>query len=150
MVSFIQDLRYLSWLENKLSVRFDPKSAIWLTSLSPSGSIRGVVVFSRFVDDRTCELTVASDDKAGFISREFAFAVAYYVWITCKFERVTAIIAVDNSKSLHLAQRLGFQEEGTLRKWFRGGKDAKILGLLREDCKWLRMLNGQWKPPAST
>lgn len=69
-------------------------------------------------------------------------AVAGYVWLQCQCRRVTAIIAVGNEKSLNLAQRLGFQEEGLLKNWYASG-DAKILGLLREDCTWFKVLNGQ-------
>ena len=140
MVDYFQNPAYLAWAERELGVNFTFAECRWLTSLDSDGNVLGVVVFSRFTEGN-CELTVVGRDKA-FITKGFALAVARFVFVQCDCRRVTAIIAVGNELSLSLAQRLGFQEEGTLRSWFRDG-DAKILGLLREDCKWLRILNGR-------
>lgn len=140
-VDFSQNLGALQWAERVLGQRFDSRSACWLTSLSKSGSILGVVIFSRFTTGN-CEITVAAKDPR-FISKRFALAVASYPFIQLGYRRVTAIIAVDNEKSLSLAQRLGFRIEGTARYWYPNG-DAHILGLLREDCKFLpKDENGQ-------
>lgn len=142
MLDAAQNPRYLLWAEERLGVKFDPRTVSLLTNLDKDGSILGVVVFSRFFDNRHCELTVVSDGSRRFITKAFAIAVAHYLWCQCNFERVTAIIAVENSRSLNLAEQLGFQVEGRLRRWYRSG-DAFILGLLREDCKWLKVINGQ-------
>jgi RimJ/RimL family protein N-acetyltransferase len=76
-----------------------------------------------------------------FISKRFAYAVAFYPFIQLACRRVTAFIAVDNAKSLSLAQRLGFRVEGIAKSWFPAS-DAYILGLTREECKWLKDFHG--------
>jgi RimJ/RimL family protein N-acetyltransferase len=141
VVSFEQRPEYLQWAEGVLGQKFDPKTVSLLTSLSQSGTILGVVIFSRFTTGN-CEITVAARDPR-FISKRFALAVAAYPFLQLGYRRVTAFIAVDNLQSLDLAQRLGFRIEGTARYWFPSG-DAYILGLLREDCKFLpKDENGQ-------
>lgn len=141
MIDFAQKLDYLAWANSLLGRQFDPRteSVTWLTSLDQTGNILGVVIFSRFTTGN-CEITVAAKD-ARFISKRFAYAVAYYPFWQLQCRRVTAFIAVENEKSLSLAQRLGFRIEGTVRNWFPTG-DAHILGLLREDFVWLKDFHG--------
>jgi RimJ/RimL family protein N-acetyltransferase len=150
MIDYAQRPEHLKWAESLLGQRFDARAACWLTSLDQTGKILGVVIFSRFTTGN-CEITVASVDPR-FISKRFAFAVAAYPFLQLDCRRVTAFIAVENAKSLSLAQRLGFRIEGTARDWFPTG-DAHILGLLRQDCKFAMMLkeqDGQPRTAAST
>jgi RimJ/RimL family protein N-acetyltransferase len=143
VIDWVQRPEALAWAEKRLRVKFDPRTVTWLTSISQTGSILGVVVFSRFTTGN-CEVTVVADEPR-FLSRTFLYACLFYVFIQMECSRVTAFIAVENAKSLSLAQRLGFRIEGTVRKWFPTG-DAHILGLIREDCKWLKDENGQPLP----
>ena len=148
MIDFAQHPAYLAFAERVLGVKYDARAVTWLTSRGQNGSILGVVVFSRFTTGN-CEITVAAR-SSHFITKRFALAVAAYPFIQMDCRRVTAIIAVENEKSLGLAQQLGFRIEGTLKEWFPSG-DAKILGLLREDCKWLKdYSNGFTRSTSST
>jgi RimJ/RimL family protein N-acetyltransferase len=140
VIDYKQNPAYLGWAENILGVNFAGNPAVWLTSLDQAGNILGVVVFSSFTKGN-CEVTVAAVDPR-FITRRFAIAVAAYAFIQMECRRVTAMIAVENAKSLSLAQRLGFRMEGTAREWFPGG-DAYILGLLKKDCDWLKDSHGK-------
>lgn len=149
MIDFSQNVMALHWAEDILGVSFQHTPAVWLTQHSSAGTILGVVVFSRFTTGN-CEITVAS--KGPWLSRDLAFAVGHYVFNTQQCRRVTAIIAVENAKSLKLAQRLGFRIEGTLRDWFPTG-DAHVLGFLAEDLPKMRILKdfyGQPEAPGPT
>lgn len=55
-----------------------------------------------------------------------------------KLSRMTARIAPDNERSIKVAKKLGFQQEGRIRKGLDGERDALVFGLLREDCKLLK------------
>lgn len=134
MVDFEQNPEALAWAEKRLGVVFGAEPARWLTSRSTDGTILGVVIFSRFTTGN-CEVTVVGEP--GFITKSFAYAVAWYVFGQLDQRRATAIIAVDKSKSLNLAQRLGFRIEGTLKEWYSTG-DAYILGILRKDCSFYK------------
>jgi RimJ/RimL family protein N-acetyltransferase len=52
--------------------------------------------------------------------------------------RVTAVCRVSNTKIIRFCLKLGFKQEGVLRR-FRGDEDAIVLGMLREEAeRWLR------------
>jgi RimJ/RimL family protein N-acetyltransferase len=139
MIDFAQHPRYLHWAEEQLGQSFSGIPAAWLTSIDQTGSILGVVIFSRFTT-ANCEITVASSSPR-FLSRRLIQAAAVYAFIQMEKRRVTAFIAVGNDKSLSLAQRLGFRVEGIAKSWFPAS-DAYILGLTREECKWLKDFHG--------
>jgi len=147
LVDFAQDPRYLAFAESILGVRFDPRTVTYLTSLDQSGNILGVAVFSRFTTGN-CELTVASSGL-NWLSRGFIYRAAAYAFLQINCRRVTAIIAVENEKSLNLAQQFGFKMEGRLRDWFPSG-DAFILGLMAEQCDWIKDSHGQPFRPRNT
>lgn len=148
MIEYTQDPAYLAWAERALGVSFKGQPVRWLTSKDRNGSILGVVVFSRS-NTWGCEVTVAASTPR-FLSREMLQACLAYLFVTCQYRRVTAIVNRKNLKSLSLAQRLGFQIEGVARNWF-GDDDACILGLLPQDFygtnrksfSWLKELYGE-------
>jgi RimJ/RimL family protein N-acetyltransferase len=129
MIDFSQNQTCLRWAEKILGVNFSHTPATWLTAINQQGTILGVVIFSRFTTGN-CEVTVVLKDT--FLPRLLMLASAAYVFEQLGYRRATAIIAVENERSLKSAQRLGFRIEGRLRDWFPTG-DAFILGMLRED-----------------
>jgi RimJ/RimL family protein N-acetyltransferase len=143
-VDWRQDESALAYLEalTGLPQNYVSGTATWLTSRDKLGNVLGVVLFSRFTEGG-CEISVAASSPR-FITKEFARAVAGYLFGQCNYRRVTAFIAVGNLKSLNLAQRLGFKVEGRVRSWFQSG-DAYILGLTRDDCspRFLRTNDGK-------
>lgn len=55
-----------------------------------------------------------------------------------RVRRVTARTSVNNKRTLHVLDKLGFQREGVLRQWFRDGSDAVLFGLLKSEQKIYR------------
>jgi hypothetical protein len=64
----------------------------------------------------------------------FLLAVFDYVFVQLKCRRCTAKVRADNKRSLKLVKRLGFKQEGIMRK-ARNGCDVIVFGLLKEECK---------------
>lgn len=147
MIDFSQQPRYLQWANRRLGTNFTNDAAVSLTSLDQDGSILGVVIFSRFTP-WGCELSTVFDDKRGVTPRLLK-AAFIYAFIQCGLSRISVFVAADNEKSLNHAQRLGFRKEGVARAWY-GDRDAHLLGLLRQDCKWLKDSHGQPFSAAST
>lgn len=108
-----------------------------LANLYDSGKIASVTVYSRF-HATNLEMSIASDSTSAWMSKTYLFQAFAYPFLTLGKRRVMGVVQVDNFAALHLDKRLGFIEEGRLRKWF-GEKDAILLGMLREECKWLRL-----------
>lgn len=50
-----------------------------------------------------------------------------------RVSRITARTSVNNTRTLHILDTLGFQREGILRQWFRDGSDAVLFGLLKSE-----------------
>lgn len=53
--------------------------------------------------------------------------------------RLTAVTESKNQLARAFLRRLGFQQEGVMRRGFRNGDDAVIYGMLREECRWLEL-----------
>jgi RimJ/RimL family protein N-acetyltransferase len=51
---------------------------------------------------------------------------------------MTLIIGANNQRAIKLNLGLGFKLEGIARKAYDGMNDAWVLGMLREECKWIR------------
>ena len=51
--------------------------------------------------------------------------------------RINVLVETDNLKSINLVERLGFKQEGLLRKYNENGHDCYIYGMLKQECPWL-------------
>lgn len=90
------------------------------------GKIAAGVVFNCFTGNDIA-VTVAG----GPFTRDFIVAVGRYV-----FEKVGCLrmsITTEKPEVIKIAHRLGAQTEGLKRNHFGKGRDATILGILRED-----------------
>ena len=52
--------------------------------------------------------------------------------------RISLLVDKSNAASLNFVKKLGFQQEGILRSFRENGEDCYILGMLKDECKWLR------------
>ena len=88
-------------------------------------------------------LTIYSIDKHWCTRRvlRLIFAMAF-LQMDCK--RVTILVRKGNRQSLDLVHRLGFKDEGVLRRYWENGDDCHILGMLRSECPWINF-NGDKK-----
>lgn len=137
MISHEQNPDYLAWASKVLDVEYrpDPNTTVWMTRLNEDGSVAAVVIFTDF-RTHNCEMSVASDGKSMWATREFLGRCYRYAFNQMKMRRVTAIVEDGNKKSLAMCRKLGHVEEGRLCCWF-GQKDGIVMRMLREECKWI-------------
>lgn len=64
-----------------------------------------------------------------------------YPFMQLGVRRMSAIVARKNKPSRKLVKGLGFKEEGCCRKAMPENEDAFIYGMLREECRFLRVAN---------
>lgn len=107
-----------------------------LASLSDDGKILGVVLYDR-ITDRDCMIHVASNGSRRWISREMLFWTFYVPFVQFSLARVTGIVREDNEDALRFDLNLGFVIEGRVRQIFPGGYDGILLGMLRDECRFL-------------
>lgn len=98
--------------------------------------IAAVTVWSGF-DQCNCLISIASDGSRRWMTREFLYRSFAYPFVQLGLPRVTAKVDEINSDSLRLGFHLGFIEEGRMRRAAPGGRDEIIMGLLKENCRWI-------------
>lgn len=52
-------------------------------------------------------------------------------------QRCSVLVSLSNQKSFDMCKRLGFVEEGILRQYRDNGEDCHVLGMLKQECKWI-------------
>lgn len=55
-----------------------------------------------------------------------------------RVRRVTARTSINNTRTIHMLEVLGFMREGLLREWFRDGSDGVLFGLLKKEQRIFR------------
>lgn len=70
-------------------------------------------------------------------TRRFFRACFKYLFKQLGLRRVTGLVDASNLAARALNERLGFKQEGVLRKRAPGGGDMIVYGMLREECRWL-------------
>jgi len=100
------------------------------------GALCGVVVFDNFSVGQCC-LSVASDGSRRWITREFLIRVFAYPFLQLKHWRLTCLVSASNEPSLRLCEHFGWKREGLIRRGAPDGSDMILLGLLREECRFL-------------
>jgi ribosomal protein S18 acetylase RimI-like enzyme len=133
-ICYEQKLRYVQYLQDVYGVTYHPTQQVKpIAVLGDNEEILGVVAYTGFKLNQ-CEMSVAATSPKCFSKRTLR-AFFMYPFVQCQFDRVMAIAAVSNEKSIHFLTRLGFVQEGRLRRWFPSGEDGLIFSMLREECK---------------
>lgn len=135
MITTEQNVGLLAWAGSVLGVRFDPARSAWISRINADGTPAAVVVYTRF-SPHNCEMSIATDGRARWGSREFMRVCYRYAFEQCALARITVVVEADNERSLAMCRKLGHVEEGRLKHWF-GAKDGIVLRMLKEECRWL-------------
>jgi len=102
------------------------------------GRIAAVTLWNGF-DERNCLMSIASDGSRRWMTREFLYRSFAYPFVQLCLPRVTVKIDEANADSIRLGRHLGFTEEGRMRKAGPNGRSEIIMGLLREECRWVNL-----------
>lgn len=123
----------IDWMLDKMGGRFS-QDAIGF-GLVENGAIIAAAAFDVY---RPCsnsiECAMAFDKP---VTRRFLRECACFVYQNLGVNRAQAVINLSNLKSINTTLRLGFTIEGLLRQGGTNGEDAVIMGLLRDECRWI-------------
>lgn len=109
------------------------------------------IVFQNQRDDVDIEVLFAADDPSWAMPATLR-TLFFYPFVTLGLTRMTAIIGRKNKRSRRFVAGdgvrpgMGFKLEGCARRALNGRQDAMIYGLLRTECRFLRLPDGQEKP----
>ncbi len=128
-----EDERLVSWAENVIGCQFrnDAKAI----GLSSDKEIIAVTVFDGF-SQCDCNIHIASNKTGHWLNRKFLISSFAYPFIQLKLRRVTGLVPAKNTNALKFDLHLGFTQEGICRHALPDD-DIIILGLLREDCRYI-------------
>lgn len=93
-----------------------------------------VVIVFEFKTPFDAHFTLAVSNPRA-LSRRMITAI--YRAVFTKAARITALVDPDNFRALRQVQRMGFVQEGYLRRGIDGTRDGVLFGLLPEQCPYL-------------
>lgn len=135
-VAYEDPEQLLAWATQTTGMTY--RSDAQVIGLRDDEATRAAVIFDTF-SPWDVQVHVVATDTAGptWITDEFIRHCAAYPFITCKYDRVTATISIRNRPALVLAGYMGFKREGIARRSGPDRCDFVLLGLLREECRFL-------------
>lgn len=100
-----------------------------------NGAIVGGVTYSQYTgtDMRCC--FAGSSPK--WLSRDTLRQFFSYPFEQIGCARISVLVGVNNERSLKVVRGLGFIQEGVIRKAMDDGSDGILLGILKEECRWI-------------
>ncbi len=131
-----QHQRYFDHVNSGCEGNYDPSSARVIANVGPGGDIKGVVLFNK-PSQHSIEMAVSSDGSGHWLSKSLLKAAFRYPFVQLGKCRVTAVIRASNVAALRLDEGLGFRHEGLLFDFFGPGKACVVMGMLREQCRWI-------------
>jgi hypothetical protein len=96
----------------------------------------GVVLDNYRIESNSICASIAIIDQK-VLTKSILRALFHTAFIKIGVERISCMVEHDNYKSNSLTERLGFIQEGVMRKASFNKKDLVVYGMLREDCKWI-------------
>jgi RimJ/RimL family protein N-acetyltransferase len=99
------------------------------------GNLVGGCVIHNFTQ-RDCHVHVAGLGPR-WCTRRFLGECFRHIFLRLGCVRCTGLVGATNERALKFDYGLGFKYEGTLRKHLANDEDCHILGMLREECRWL-------------
>lgn len=129
--------KLIAWAESVVDCKFrDDAKAIGLLS---NGVIAAVSVYDGF-SLCDCNMHIASNRTGSWLTRKFLISSFAYPFIQLKLNRVTGLVPAKNEIALKFDLHIGFEFEGRCKKALPDD-DIIILGLLRENCKYIHPIH---------
>lgn len=100
------------------------------------GELQAVAIFDHY-SGPDISIHVAAVPGRRWMTREALRTVFRYPFNQLGVHRVTGCIASRNKDAVRLNLHLGFTLEGVKRQGSHDGDDMLILGMLKEECRWL-------------
>ena len=125
--------RLISWASEVIG--FTPRPDVQHMGWQENGVLRAVVLWDGF-SECDCNIHIASDGTGRWLRRPFLRAAFAHPFAQWNLRRVTALVPSKNTAALRFDLHLGFKREGVIRHALPDD-DITILGLLREDCRFI-------------
>ena len=129
-----KDFEVTTWVARQIKVR-EIRHVYKAFGVVKDGELIAGVVLSQYTGFDVWLSGAAT--KRDWLSRRLIVDLADFVFNDLKCVRMTAVCKKQNKHARQMLVRLGFREEGTLKKGYDGINDAVFYGMLGDDSKWL-------------
>lgn len=116
-------------------IGFQPRPDVVAIGWRVRGELRAVALYDNF-SECDCNMHIASDGKAHWLSRQFLIASFMHPFVQWRLRRVTGLVPAKNKDALRFDLHLGFKQEGYLHHALPDD-DLYLLGMLRENCRYI-------------
>lgn len=133
------DERVGDWVKARvptLELGATPYTGIGL--LNEGGQLIAGVVYDTFVGT-SIDMHVAAVPGRRWMSRRFLGEVFRYPFMQLGVRRVTGRVPASNEDARRFDEHIGFKLEGVIRKQLPNEEDLLIYGMLKEECRWLKV-----------
>jgi RimJ/RimL family protein N-acetyltransferase len=96
----------------------------------------GGVLINDLRPNRDCNLSIYTENPR-WAARQVMKYVFTVIFVTIGAKRCTAYVSESNKKSHNMCLRLGFKDEGFLREYRENGENCYVMGMLKQECKWI-------------
>lgn len=132
------DIDAMDWLCAKIGCK--PFSFPYRTiALKDDNGYCAVSVLERVSKDGA-HIHVAARNGYAMTPRFFV-QVFYEAFIRLDLPRLTGLVPISNTRALRFDRHLGFVTEGLMRKACNG-EDLVILGMVKDECRYIRNIHG--------
>lgn len=134
-----QDEMVARWVAGRMPI-FEfgstPYTAIGLANRS--GALIAGVVYQNYTKT-DIHMHAAALPGRRWLSRAFLGECFRYPFEQLRCVRVTGLVPGRNAEAQRFDEHLGFIREGRVRRILPDGDDLLIYGMLREECRWLKV-----------
>lgn len=132
------DGRLAIWIADKLNIKDKQllSEALMSFAFAEDNTLLGGLLFHNYEPDHAVWWTIYTQNKR-WCNRRMLRQMFGLAFGLLKCQRINLLVETDNADSLKLVQKLGFQIEGKLRRFSMQNKDCYILGMLKEECRWI-------------
>lgn len=129
-----ESAQLIDWASDRLGIQFfaDARAIGW----GAYPEIRAAAIYERW-SGNDCVVHLVSDEKPGWLTRNFIAAGFYFPFVMGGLQRVTGLVPAANARARRLNLHFGYREEGCLRRGAENGDDIIIMGMLREECRFI-------------
>jgi hypothetical protein len=97
------------------------------------GVLKGGVVYTNYTKANVFASIVCEAP----ISKKFLYSMFYCPFVQFGVRHISCAIEGSNTRSIRLCSHMGFQLEGRLRESAINGEDVILMGMLKNECRFL-------------
>lgn len=131
-----RDEEVIAWVAPRLDERPDHFEGCTAIGLERDGELIAGVIYN-FYTGSSISMNCAAIPGRMWLNRDFLFRVFAYPFIQLGCRRVTSFVRADNLDAMCFNLKLGFRIEGRVRQGCEDGTDMWMLGMLRNECRFL-------------